>query len=123
MKQPINPYTISLILILTSLTLGFQCMKPPPEEKVHEDRPMMAEIIVLDIPLGLDPELQYIPEDNPLTAEKIELGKMLYFENVYLPIIPFHVLHATTRSLVLLMVCQCLLVSTDKKEAGVRLQL
>jgi cytochrome c peroxidase len=34
----------------------------------------------LKIPLGLDPQLQYIPENNPLTAEKIALGKMLYFD-------------------------------------------
>ena len=34
----------------------------------------------LKIPLGLDPQLQYIPEDNPLTVEKIALGKMLYFD-------------------------------------------
>ncbi len=34
----------------------------------------------LKIPLGLDPQLQFIPEDNPLTAEKIALGKMLYFD-------------------------------------------
>ena len=93
MKQPINRYTIFSILILATLTLGFQCMKPAPGEKdpesssglenemqnESEDRLMMAEIFTLDIPLGLDPELQYIPEDNPLTAEKIELGKMLYF--------------------------------------------
>jgi len=94
MKKPINPYTISSILILTTLTFGFQCMKPAPGEKdtdpssglenelqnMSEDSPIMAEIFTLDIPLGLDPELQYIPEDNPLTAEKIELGKMLYFD-------------------------------------------
>jgi len=34
----------------------------------------------LKIPLGLDAQLQYIPADNPLTAEKIELGRMLYFD-------------------------------------------
>ncbi len=85
MRQLFTPYTISWILILTVLTLGFQCMKPPPGDKVletpsglekemqniPEDRPMMAENIALGITLGLDPELQYIPEYNPLTAEKI----------------------------------------------------
>jgi cytochrome c peroxidase len=30
--------------------------------------------------LGLDPEAAIIPADNPLTEEKIELGKRLYFE-------------------------------------------
>jgi len=94
MRQPFTPYTISWILILTVLTLGSQCMKPPPGEKALEtpsvlekekqkipkEGYMKAEKIALDIPLGLDSELQYIPEDNPLTAEKIELGRMLYFD-------------------------------------------
>ena len=31
-----------------------------------------------DVPLGL-PELK-IPEDNPMSAEKVELGKLLYFD-------------------------------------------
>jgi len=34
----------------------------------------------LKMPLGLDAQLQYVPEDNPLTAEKMELGRMLYFD-------------------------------------------
>ena len=34
--------------------------------------------MVVTVPLGL-PELK-IPADNPMTAEKIELGKMLYFD-------------------------------------------
>ncbi|MBI4971670.1 MAG: c-type cytochrome [Candidatus Omnitrophica bacterium] len=31
-------------------------------------------------PLGLDPDAYNVPEDNPITPEKIELGKMLYFD-------------------------------------------
>ncbi len=34
--------------------------------------------MVVTVPLGL-PELK-IPADNPMTAEKVELGKMLYFD-------------------------------------------
>lgn len=34
----------------------------------------------LQFPLGLDPDVLMIPEDNPLTREKVELGKMLYFD-------------------------------------------
>ena len=33
-----------------------------------------------DFPLGLDPDVFTVPDDNPLTVEKIELGKMLYFD-------------------------------------------
>jgi len=31
-------------------------------------------------PLGLDPSVLQVPEDNPITPEKIELGKALYFD-------------------------------------------
>ncbi|MBI4583970.1 MAG: hypothetical protein HY717_08100 [Planctomycetes bacterium] len=34
----------------------------------------------LSLPLGLDPYEQKIPADNPITPEKIELGKLLYFD-------------------------------------------
>jgi cytochrome c peroxidase len=33
----------------------------------------------IKIPLGLDPNLNF-PEDNPPTAEKVELGRLLYFD-------------------------------------------
>jgi len=32
------------------------------------------------IPLGLDKKAFYVPGDNPLTQEKIELGRLLYFD-------------------------------------------
>jgi len=31
-------------------------------------------------PLGIDPDALNVPEDNPITPEKVELGKMLYFD-------------------------------------------
>jgi cytochrome c peroxidase len=34
----------------------------------------------LAVPLGLDPDAMQIPENNKLSAAKIELGKMLYFD-------------------------------------------
>lgn len=34
----------------------------------------------LQVPLGLDNENLNIPPDNPLTPEKVELGRMLYFD-------------------------------------------
>ena len=38
----------------------------------------MAETVELPVPAGvLPPE---VPEDNPLTAAKVELGKKLYFD-------------------------------------------
>ena len=34
----------------------------------------------LKIPLGLDEEAFKVPQDNPLTKEKIELGRLLFFD-------------------------------------------
>ena len=34
----------------------------------------------LNVPLGLDADQMEIPKDNPLTAEKVELGKILFFD-------------------------------------------
>lgn len=34
----------------------------------------------IKFPLGLDPDVFNIPQDNPVTPEKIELGRMLYFD-------------------------------------------
>ncbi|MCI0486235.1 MAG: cytochrome-c peroxidase [Blastocatellia bacterium] len=38
----------------------------------------------LDVPLGISPELwsYYVPKDNPLTAAKVELGRMLFFDKL-----------------------------------------
>ena len=38
------------------------------------------EIVTLELPLGLDSKAQYIPEDNPLTKAKIDLGRQLFFD-------------------------------------------
>ena len=34
----------------------------------------------LKIPLGLDEEAFKVPQDNPMTKEKIELGRLLFFD-------------------------------------------
>ena len=41
---------------------------------------MLVELLLtLAIPLGLDLYMP-VPEDNPMTAEKIELGRQLFFD-------------------------------------------
>lgn len=39
-----------------------------------------GEAYQLNIPLGLDEDLLVIPKDNPLTKEKVALGKLLFFD-------------------------------------------
>jgi len=50
----------------------------PNEPKPDEPKPAEAAAFEVKVPLGLPP--LPIPEDNPMTAEKVELGKMLYFD-------------------------------------------
>ena len=38
------------------------------------------EPYAIDFPLGIDGEQMIVPEDNPITAAKVELGKLLYFD-------------------------------------------
>jgi len=39
-----------------------------------------AENSAVTYPLGIDASVLQVPEDNPITSEKIELGKALYFD-------------------------------------------
>jgi cytochrome c peroxidase len=34
----------------------------------------------LDLPVGLQASAAYVPEENPLSAAKVELGRLLYFD-------------------------------------------
>jgi len=65
---------MGLALILSLLP---QCKKQPEKLKVVEE--VKKEKFSIQIPLGLDEDLN-IPPDNPLTAEKIALGYLLYFD-------------------------------------------
>ncbi|GJL56288.1 MAG: cytochrome-c peroxidase [Nitrospirales bacterium] len=53
---------------VVSLVLGFSTQQSA------------AESYDLPFPLGLKKELAVIPDDNPLTKEKVELGKWLFFD-------------------------------------------
>ncbi len=57
---------IGAILLLIGGPLG---VVAAPEEEYE-----------LEIPLGLDEDQFVIPEDNPLTKEKVELGRFLFFD-------------------------------------------
>ena len=54
-----------------SVTLGLLCALASACE-------LSAQDYKLNVPLGLKP--MKVPEDNPLTEAKIELGKQLYFD-------------------------------------------
>lgn len=50
-----------------------------PEKKATDGSQPAVGAPFVRVPLGLDPDLN-IPKDNPLTPEKVELGKLLYFD-------------------------------------------
>jgi cytochrome c peroxidase len=56
-----------LMLLLTSLGCRF---KSDVDDK----------LLTIEIPLGLDQSAMQIPEDNPLTKAKVDLGRKLYFD-------------------------------------------
>jgi cytochrome c peroxidase len=57
-----------------------KAVEKPPVTPVGESgaKPAAVAAFVLKAPLGL-PEVP-VPNDNPMTAEKVELGRMLYFD-------------------------------------------
>jgi cytochrome c peroxidase len=65
----ITAFVLSLILMVL----------PQCKRKFEEPSPSSAVPFAVQIPLGLDSDLN-IPKDNPLTPEKILLGRMLYFD-------------------------------------------
>ena len=65
--------------VLIASICGFICLP------ILIVNPMLAnaasqESYELKIPLGLDEEAFKVPQDNPMTKEKIELGRLLFFD-------------------------------------------
>lgn len=67
--------TLAIITLGLFIWILVACSASPTEEA----SPTSAEQVVQG-PLATLPEVPPVPDDNPITPEKIELGKMLYFE-------------------------------------------
>ena len=67
-KRPANGLFILVISLLIGFSSPFASWALLPGEEDWE------------APLGLDEDFIVIPKDNPLTKEKIELGKLLFFD-------------------------------------------
>ena len=57
----------------------------PAQAAPAQAAPAKREVVksgsyVLELPLGLQADAAYVPDGNPLSKEKIELGKLLYFD-------------------------------------------
>lgn len=71
-KSKSRKRSVFLLWIISNLLLGFSS-------------PLMSSAALpgeeeWEAPLGLDGNSIVIPKDNPLTKEKIELGKLLFFD-------------------------------------------
>jgi len=68
---------LARILAFGSLLALTSCGGSEPA-KTDEPAPAPAEPTVLKVPTGIEDML--VPPDNPITPEKVELGKMLFFD-------------------------------------------
>lgn len=67
-KARLAKFSGALIMLL--LTVGISVSVYAESQNSYE----------LEIPLGLDEDGFKVPEDNPLTKEKVELGRLLFFD-------------------------------------------
>ena len=73
---------VVLVLVLaTVLSLSGEPWTPAASASPSESCKAVSTPYLLKVPFGLDDDLkQYVPKDNPLTVEKVELGKLLFFD-------------------------------------------
>ncbi len=70
--------TLKPASIAATILLALLCGCKSGREKALQVRPEMPTPYVLKFPLGLQSESAVIPADNPLTLEKVRLGKRLF---------------------------------------------
>ena len=79
-----NPESLFVMLTTKSLTAGIPGEGPLAVDEIRGwlDQPEVHITLNVILPLGLDKGADQIsiPEDNPLTMAKIELGRQLYFD-------------------------------------------
>ncbi len=70
----------ALVCALAVLGSGAMIPSEAADSKENAAGQVTSGGYTLQIPFGLDPGSAVIPEDNPLTKEKIELGRALFFD-------------------------------------------
>lgn len=84
--RPVHARRLTLVIFMGALALLGSGSAVPTNATAAENAksPAGGEIksgdYTLKLPFGLDPSGAVIPEDNPLTKEKIELGRLLFFD-------------------------------------------
>ncbi len=67
------------VLVATAATVAM--VDTVSAAEVTFRKPTKEERVLLNLPLGLNPRDALVPVDNPITREKIELGRALYFDH------------------------------------------
>ncbi len=75
-KKSVCRLLVLLFATGAAALLGF----PAVAADIEFRKPTEAESALLNLPLGLNKNFARIPVDNPITVDKIALGKALYFD-------------------------------------------
>ncbi|MDG2308440.1 MAG: cytochrome c peroxidase [Candidatus Binatia bacterium] len=70
----------ALVLIAAIVATTFTANSAVAEDAKPKREIVKSGDYELVLPLGLQADSAYIPEDNPLSAEKVSLGKLLFFD-------------------------------------------
>jgi len=68
---------VAAALIYSAIAVVVWAQEPAPKAGRET---LKSGTYSMELPLGLQAGAAYIPDDNPLSIEKIELGKLLYFD-------------------------------------------
>lgn len=98
MKHTLKTAALSLLALVAFTACQSRPKKvdePPAPEAAPAEKPagesgkemtaaeqvdIIAEVLTSELATGLDPEMAHVPEDNPVTKAKVELGRLLYFD-------------------------------------------
>ena len=80
MKQKLINVFIAFFVVPFSVIAFFEYPSSASAGPDYSKNAVKNFSALLSLPLGLDEEDFYVPEDNPLTAAKIELGRLLFFD-------------------------------------------
>ena len=79
-KEQTQRYRPSTIIGMAAIALFAYGTLPYTAAEGAQSSAPQGTPYVLDPPLALQDPTSYIPKDNPLTKEKVELGKLLFFD-------------------------------------------
>ena len=77
--------TISVVVWVCAVTSAARAQETvPPQAAAPAAKPareiLQSGTFALELPLGLQAGAAYVPDENPLNADKVALGKLLYFD-------------------------------------------